>query len=40
MTGDVLESDPLCAYVPPAYARLVERGEAEPVDQYFAARVR
>lgn len=39
MTGDVLESDPLCSYVPPAYARMVERGEAEPPAAYFAARV-
>ena len=39
MTGDVLESDPLCAYVPPAYARLVANGEAEPVEEYFARRI-
>jgi AdoMet-dependent heme synthase len=27
MTGDPLESDPLCAYIPPAWARRVEKGE-------------
>jgi len=35
----VLESDPLCAYLPPAWARRVERGEAEDVDGYFARRI-
>ncbi|MHB1223576.1 MAG: TIGR04053 family radical SAM/SPASM domain-containing protein, partial [Gemmatimonadaceae bacterium] len=39
MTGDPLESDPLCAYVPPAWARRVERGEEEDVDRYFARRI-
>ena len=39
MTGDALESDPLCAYLPPAWARRVERGEAEDVDGYFARRI-
>lgn len=32
LTGNPLEADPLCAYVPPAYARLVERGNAPPLD--------
>jgi AdoMet-dependent heme synthase len=38
MTGDVLESEPFCAHVPKAYARMVERGGAEPVEAYFARR--
>ena len=28
MTGDALESDPLCAYQPPAWVRHVERSVA------------
>jgi AdoMet-dependent heme synthase len=40
MTGDYLEAEPFCAYVPPRYTRMVERGEAEPVDLYFARRIR
>ncbi|HEU4565080.1 MAG TPA: TIGR04053 family radical SAM/SPASM domain-containing protein [Gemmatimonadaceae bacterium] len=40
MTGDYLEAEPFCAYVPPRWARMVERGEAEPVEEYFARRVR
>ncbi|MBX6332993.1 MAG: SPASM domain-containing protein, partial [Gemmatimonadaceae bacterium] len=39
MTGDYLEADPSCAYVPPAYAEQVARGEADDVDTYFARRV-
>jgi radical SAM protein len=39
MTGDYLEADPSCAYVPPAYAKQVARGEADDVDAYFARRV-
>jgi AdoMet-dependent heme synthase len=39
-TGDVLESDPYCAHVPAAWAALVERGEAEPVAEYFERRMR
>jgi radical SAM protein len=31
LTGDPLEAEPFCTYVPPRYARMVERGEAEPV---------
>jgi radical SAM protein len=38
VTGDYLESEPFCAHVPVRYQRAVERGEAEPVDEYFAAR--
>jgi hypothetical protein len=40
LTGDPLEAEPFCSYVPPRYARMVERGEAEPVESYFDARVR
>lgn len=40
MTGDWLESDPLCAHVPSRWRRAVERGEAEPVAEYFARRLR
>lgn len=40
MTGDYLESDPFCVHLPSRYRRLVERGEAEPVASYFAARIR
>jgi AdoMet-dependent heme synthase len=36
VTGDPLESEPFCAHVPRAYARMVERGEAKPVEAYFA----
>jgi AdoMet-dependent heme synthase len=40
MTGDPLEAEPFCAHVPARYARMVEAGEAEPVDVYFARRAR
>jgi len=40
MTGDYLEAEPFCAHVPKRYARMVEAGEAEPVDAYFADRVK
>lgn len=40
VTGDWLESDPFCAYVPEAYRRRVEAGEAEPPEAYFASRRR
>ena len=40
MTGDWLEAEPFCTHVPTRYARLVARGEAEPVDAYFARRIR
>jgi radical SAM protein len=33
LTGDPLEAEPFCSYVPPRYARMVERGEAGPVDR-------
>lgn len=40
LTGDPLEAEPFCAHVPTRYARMVERGEAEAVDDYFARRIR
>lgn len=40
LTGDWLEADPFCAHVPKRYQRLVERGEAEPVEEYFRRRIR
>jgi AdoMet-dependent heme synthase len=39
LTGDPLEAEPFCTHVPARYARMVERGEAEDVDRYFASRV-
>ncbi len=38
VTGDPLEAEPFCAHVPLRYRRMVEAGEAEPVDDYFARR--
>ncbi len=35
VTGDPLESEPFCAHVPARYRRMVEAGEAEPVEEYF-----
>jgi AdoMet-dependent heme synthase len=40
LTGDPLEAEPFCTHVPARYARMVERGEAEDVETYFAKRVR
>jgi AdoMet-dependent heme synthase len=40
VTGDYLESEPFCAHVPSHWQRMVEAGEAEPVEQYFARRSR
>ncbi|HUI26167.1 MAG TPA: TIGR04053 family radical SAM/SPASM domain-containing protein [Candidatus Kryptonia bacterium] len=39
LTGDYLESDPFCAYVPGPYLKAVAAGTAEPVEQYFARRL-
>ena len=39
LTGDWLESDPSCAYQPPEWLRMIERGEAEDTDTYFARRI-
>lgn len=36
LTGDPLEADPFCAYVPGPWRRRVARGEAEEPDAYFA----
>jgi radical SAM protein len=40
MTGDYLEAEPFCTYVPKRYEHMVEAGIAEPVDEYFARRFR
>jgi AdoMet-dependent heme synthase len=40
VTGDYLESEPFCAHVPARYARLVQAGQAESVDTYFARRAK
>jgi len=40
MTGDFMESEPFCVHIPKKYAAMVERGEAEPVSEYFEARYR
>jgi radical SAM protein with 4Fe4S-binding SPASM domain len=39
MTGDPLESDPLCAYRPPAWERRVAAGEEQDLEAYFATRL-
>lgn len=39
LTGDWLEAEPFCAHVPKKYQRMVEAGEAEPVETYFARRM-
>jgi radical SAM protein with 4Fe4S-binding SPASM domain len=38
-TGDYLEAEPFCAHVPVKYERMVAKGEAEPVAEYFARRM-
>ncbi len=38
VTGDPLEAEPFCAHIPVRYQRMVDAGEAEPVDEYFAKR--
>ena len=40
LTGDPLESEPTCVWVPPKYREMVERGEAEPVGEYFIKRIK
>lgn len=40
VTGDYLEAEPYCAHVPRRWQRMVEAGEAEPVEEYFARRRR
>ncbi len=38
VTGDPLEAEPFCAHIPVRYQRMMDAGEAEPVDEYFAKR--
>lgn len=38
LTGEWLESDPFCPYVPETCRERVEAGEAEPVEAYFETR--
>jgi len=38
VTGDYLEAEPYCAHIPARWRRMVEAGEAEPVETYFARR--
>jgi radical SAM protein len=40
VTGDYLEAEPYCAHVPVRYQRMIDAGEAEPVDEYFTRRNR
>ncbi|HSJ06995.1 MAG TPA: TIGR04053 family radical SAM/SPASM domain-containing protein [Longimicrobiales bacterium] len=40
VTGDYLEAEPYCAHVPVKYGKMVEAGEAEPVEAYFRRRDR
>ena len=35
-TGDYMESEPFCAHVPARWQRMIEAGEAKPVEEYFA----
>jgi len=35
VTGDYLEAEPYCAHVPARWRRMVEAGEAKPVEAYF-----
>ncbi len=38
VTGDPLESEPFCAYVPPRWQHRIDQGQAEPDEVYFARR--
>ncbi len=40
MTGDYHEAEPFCTHIPAKYQKMIEAGEAEPVDEYFAKRYR
>lgn len=40
LTGDPLDSDPFCPYVPPSYEERVDREEAPPPEEYFERRRR
>lgn len=39
LTGDPLEAEPFCTYIPERYARMVDAGEADDVERYFDSRV-
>jgi len=38
VTGDWMEAEPFCAHVPTRWRRMVDAGEAEPVEEYFRSR--
>jgi radical SAM protein len=38
VTGDPLEAEPFCSHVPVRYRKMVEAGEADPVETYFRKR--
>jgi radical SAM protein len=38
MSGDAMESEPFCSYVPATYAKLVREGKAETPEEYFRKR--
>lgn len=40
VTGDYLEAEPFCAHVPVRWQRMIDNGEVEPVEEYFAKRAR
>ena len=40
VTGDYLEAEPYCVHVPKRYQKLVDAGQAEPVEEYFAKRLK
>ena len=40
VTGDYLESEPCCAHIPVRYQRMMEHGEAQAPNEYFASRIR
>jgi AdoMet-dependent heme synthase len=40
VTGDYLEAEPFCAHIPVRYQRMIDNGEAEPVEEYFRKRNR
>ncbi len=40
VTGDYLEAEPYCVHVPKRYQQLVDAGQAEPVEEYFARRLK
>ncbi len=35
VTGDPFEAEPFCAYTPPRWAAAIERGQAQPDEEYF-----